>query len=55
VKVTYNKRRTVEKRTDEKSTGEESEKVPKAAVASGVLFGTAPGTAGGCRKSGIYR
>jgi hypothetical protein len=53
-KTTYNIRRTFGKRTNEKSTGE-SEKVPKAAVASGILFGLAPGTAGGCRKSGIYR
>ena len=30
-------------------------KSPKAAVASGILFSLAPGTAGGCRKSGIYR
>ena len=54
VKTTYNIRRTFGKRTNEKLTGE-SEKVPKAAVASGILFGLAPGTAGGCRKSGIYR
>jgi hypothetical protein len=58
-KTTYNIRRTFGKRTNEKSTGEEStgesEKVPKAAVASGILFRLASGTAGGCRKSGIYR
>jgi hypothetical protein len=51
-KTTYNIRRTFGKRTNEKSTGE-SEKVPKAAVASGILFSLAPGTAGGCRKFGI--
>jgi len=50
-KTTYNIRRTFGKRTNEKSTGE----VPKAAVASGILFSLASGTAGGCRKSGIYR
>jgi hypothetical protein len=53
-KTTYNIRRTFGKRTNEKSTGE-SEKVPKAAVASGILFSLAPGTIGGCRKFGIYR
>ena len=38
-----------------KNQQENQQKVPKAAVASGILFSLAPGTAGGCRKFGIYR
>ncbi len=44
--VLYNKRRTIEK---------QKRKTKEVAVAPGVLFGIALGTAGGCGESGIYR